>query len=182
MSTSLQVDTKHFLYMSIIDILKTRSNCLGSKFGCVIVNPLTNGSMYIGFNGGTISNNENDEIKNCGCLRCIKRSKGEIKSGERLDECVCVHAEPRALMWVPTDYKNTKLMNLYVQGLPCLACTKDIIDTGYVGNIYVYDDYYLDKTKTEKVKELFKENNIGIHYVNYSQVQNYKWQISQLPS
>lgn len=165
-------DTRHYVYMSIIDVIKTQSNCLGSKFACVIVNPHTNGSMYIGFNGSQINS---PEIKDCNCQRCFKRSKGEIKSGERLDECICIHAEPRALMWVPTDYHNSKLLDMYVQGLPCLDCTAQIIERGYIGNIYIYDDYYLDKEKTAKVKELFEKEGINIHYVNYSEVSNFKW-------
>lgn len=168
-------DVKHYLYMSMVDILRTQSNCLGSKFGCIIVNPHTNGSMYMGYNGSSC-----DDSKDCNCQRCIKRSKGEIKSGERLEDCVCVHAEPRALMWVPTDYFGSKLLNMYIQSLPCIDCANQIVERGYVGNIYVYDDYGVDKEKTARVKELFSNNGINVHYVNYSQVSNFKWQSSKL--
>jgi deoxycytidylate deaminase len=157
-------DKKHYVYMSIIDLLKEQSNCLGSKFGCVIVNPYLYGSMYFGFNGGQFKDDED-----CGCQRCIKRANGEIKSGENLNECTCIHAEPRALMWVPSNFKDKHFLDLYVQGLPCIDCAHEIINTGYVGRVFIRDDYYLDKSKTDIVKELFKQNHIDVYYINNSE-------------
>ena len=75
------------------EIAKLRSNCITRHIGAVIVKE--NRQIATGYNGTPSG------IKNCfegGCLRCMSRARGEIKSGERLDRCLCSHAEANAIM------------------------------------------------------------------------------------
>ena len=75
------------------EIAKLRSNCLTRHIGAVIVKD--NRQIATGYNGTPSG------IKNCfegGCPRCMARVKGEIKSGEGLDRCMCTHAEANAIM------------------------------------------------------------------------------------
>ena len=73
-------------------------------------------------------------LPNCnegGCDRCIDLT---ILSGERYDECLCLHAEENAIIRVDSDKcENGKL---YCSYHPCLGCAKKIIQIGIKEVIY----------------------------------------------
>src|SRR5919109_1504317 len=90
-------------------------------------------------------------VKNCyegGCLRCLARTKGEVKSGEGLDRCLCTHAEANAIMQCALfgNAGSTKGAMLYSTFAPCLECSKMAISVG-IKRIVVLADYPEDGTQ-----------------------------------
>ena len=114
-------------FMLQAEIAKLRSNCLTRHIGAVIVKD--NRQIATGYNGTPPG------IKNCyegGCLRCLARTKGEVKSGEGLDRCLCTHAEANAIMQCALfgNAGSTKGAMLYSTFAPCLECSKMAISVG----------------------------------------------------
>ncbi len=134
------------------EIAKLRSNCLTRHIGAVIVKE--NRQIATGYNGTPPG------IKNCfegGCPRCAARIKGEMKSGEGLDRCLCTHAEANAIMQCALfgNAGSTKGTTLYSTFAPCIECSKMAISVG-VKRIVVLADYPEDGT------QLLKEANIDL--------------------
>src|SRR5207244_10655571 len=109
------------------EIAKRRSNGLTRHIGAVIVKD--NRQIATGYNGTPSG------IKNCfegGCPRCMARVKGEIKSGEGLDRCMCTHAEANAIMQCALfgNAGSTRGATLYSTFAPCTECSKVRISVG----------------------------------------------------
>ena len=103
----------------------SRSNCITRKVGAVLVRNRI--ILSTGYNGTPAG------IKNCfdgGCERCAKRTRNEIKSGEELERCMCVHAESNALMHCSKLGINAENSTLYTTVTPCLECTKMALTAG----------------------------------------------------
>jgi len=134
------------------EIAKLRSNCLTRHIGAVIVKD--NRQIATGYNGTPSG------IKNCfegGCPRCAARIRGEMKSGEGLDRCLCTHAEANAIMQCALfgNAGSTKGTTLYSTFAPCIECSKMAISIG-VKRIVVLADYPEDGT------QLLKEASIDL--------------------
>jgi dCMP deaminase len=129
-------------FMLQAEIAKLRSNCLTRHIGAVIVKE--NRQVATGYNGTPPG------IKNCfegGCPRCMARVKGEIKSGDGLDRCLCTHAEANAIMQCAMfgTAGSTKGATLYSTFAPCIECSKMAISVG-IRRIVVLSDYPEDGT------------------------------------
>lgn len=114
-------------FMLQAEIAKLRSNCLSRQVGCVVVKE--NRQIATGYNGTPSG------ITNCfegGCPRCLDRHKGLIRSGERLERCLCTHAEANAIMQCALFGigSTTKNSTLYSTFSPCLECSKMVISVG----------------------------------------------------
>ena len=134
------------------EIAKLRSNCLTRHIGAVIVKD--NRQIATGYNGTPSG------IKNCfegGCPRCMARVKGEIKSGEGLDRCMCTHAEANAIMQCALfgNAGSTRGATLYSTFAPCIECSKMAISVG-IKRIVVIADY------PEDGSQLLKEAKIEL--------------------
>jgi dCMP deaminase len=143
-------------FMLQAEIAKLRSNCLTRHIGAVIVKE--NRQIATGYNGTPPG------IKNCfegGCPRCSARVKGEIKSGEGLDRCLCTHAEANAIMQCALfgNAGSTKGATLYSTFAPCIECSKMAISVG-IKRIVVIANYPEDGT------QLLKEANIELVKMN----------------
>lgn len=128
------------------EIAKLRSNCLTRHIGAVIVRD--NRQIATGYNGTPPG------IKNCfegGCPRCTARVRGEIKSGEGLDRCLCTHAEANAIMQCALfgNAGSTRDATLYSTFAPCIECSKMAISVG-IKRIVVLADYPEDGTQLLK--------------------------------
>ncbi|MEM3374672.1 MAG: dCMP deaminase family protein [Candidatus Woesearchaeota archaeon] len=144
-------------FIKIAKLISTRSSCLARQVGCVIVKD----KMIIstGYNGTPRG------IKNCdegGCQRCMDRKLGKINSGERLDECVCVHAEENALLQAAYNGISVKGATLYTSLCPCRYCAKHIINAG-ITKVFYSEKYALDEIS----KKLFEE--AGIEFIQYKE-------------
>jgi dCMP deaminase len=108
-------------FMSIAQVVATRSNCSRRKVAAVIVKD--NRIISTGYNGTPRG------IKNCnegGCPRC----NSDIPSGEGLGECLCSHAEENAIVQAAYHGISVKGATLYTTFSPCLLCAKMIINGG----------------------------------------------------
>ena len=139
-------------FLNLAKLVSTRSNCSRRKVGAVIVKD--NHIVATGYNGTPSG------TTNCfdgGCPRC----NGEHKTGEKLDECLCVHAEQNAIC------QSAKYGNaidggvIYITCSPCLTCLKLIINAGI--RRVVFGEWYREFNEQEK--NLIKE--AGIEVVHY---------------
>jgi len=141
-------------FMAIATVVATRSNCSRRHVGAVIVRDRH--ILSTGYNGTPHG------VKNCfegGCPRCAHTTK----SGDHLEECLCVHAEQNAICQAALHGHAIDGATVYVTLTPCLTCAKLIINSGirevvYAGN-YAFDDKVIDIFKQAGVKHRrFKGN------------------------
>jgi dCMP deaminase len=114
-------------FMLQAEIAKLRSNCLSRQVGCVIVKD--NRQIATGYNGTPTG------IVNCyegGCPRCLERKNGVIRSGDKLERCLCTHAEANAIMQCALfgTGSSTKGSTLFSTYSPCVECSKMVISVG----------------------------------------------------
>lgn len=118
-------------FMQLAEVIKKRSNCLRTPYGALIVKD--NRIITTGYNGTPHG------IKDCfdgGCERCLKREKGEIKTHEYQESCICIHAEQNAIIQAAYLGTTTKGGTMYATISPCSSCAKLIINAGIVQYIY----------------------------------------------
>lgn len=112
-------------FINIAKLVKTRADCLRRKVGAVIVKD--HRILSTGYNGTPYG------IKNCsegGCLRCLLRHQKKLKSGEKEESCICLHAEQNAIIQAAYLGVSTKGATLYSTSNPCSSCAKMIINAG----------------------------------------------------
>jgi dCMP deaminase len=117
-------------FMSIAQVVASRSNCVKRKVAAVIT--LDRRIISTGYNGtprGTRNCNEG------GCPRC----NGFAQGGTRLDECLCSHGEENAITQVAFHGSAIRGATIYTTFSPCLICTKMIINSGIVEVVYNSD-------------------------------------------
>jgi len=135
-------------FMSIARVVASRSNCVKRKVAAVVT--IDRRIISTGYNGtprGTRNCNEG------GCPRCNQLAEG----GTRLDECLCSHAEENAITQAAYHGVSLKGATIYSTFLPCLQCTKMIINSGIVEVVY-QSDYPLGATSNA----LFTEAGIQL--------------------
>ncbi|CAF0973770.1 unnamed protein product [Adineta ricciae] len=155
-SKAQQLTTTHLLcpnwddYFSMVAwITASHGNCVRHRVGCIIADA-DQRIVAAGYNGTP------DNIKKCdqgGCERCWDMS---IDSGERLDECICIHGEESALL--EAGRRQCCGATLYVTHSPCRQCSKKIAQSGI--RRVVYSQEY--SSGFEHVRKLFKEVNIEL--------------------
>ena len=122
-------------FLSLAQLVATRSNCIRRQVGAILVK----GRQIIasGYSGTPKG------IKNCdegGCKRCSDREKNIVKTNERKDLCICIHAENNALIQAAYHGISTKKTTLYLTVSPCLQCATLIINAGV--NAVIYPKHY----------------------------------------
>ncbi len=130
-------------FMSIAQVVASRSNCVKRKVAAIIVRDRR--IISTGYNGtprGTRNCNEG------GCPRCNNLAA----SGTALEECLCSHGEENAI--TQSAYHGTPLKGstLYSTFSPCLLCTKMIINAGIIEVVYNHE-YPLSTTAFDLLKE-----------------------------
>lgn len=134
---------EHFLEFAVL--ASNRSNCIKRKVGAVITE--SNIIISTGMNGTPSG------IINCyqgGCKRC----NSNIKSGEQLENCVCLHAEENAILHARQDLSKC---TLYCTHKPCLGCLKRIIQVG-IKTVY----YKLDYPVSDIYSDLVQQSRINL--------------------
>ncbi len=114
-------------FMKIANVVKTRADCLRRQVGAVIVKDYR--ILATGYNGTPY------KIKNCtegGCQRCLLRNQGKLKSGEKEESCICLHAEQNAIIQASYLGVSTKGATLYSTDNPCSTCAKMLINAGII--------------------------------------------------
>ncbi|KAG8827933.1 Deoxycytidine monophosphate (dCMP) deaminase [Serendipita sp. 401] len=113
-------------FMTLASLASQRSNCMKRRVGAILVRK--NRILATGYNGtprGLTNCNEG------GCPRC----NGKAKSGEALDECLCLHAEENALLEAGRERIGDGAV-LYCNTCPCLRCSVKIVQTGVKEVVY----------------------------------------------
>jgi dCMP deaminase len=138
-------------FMSIAQVVASRSNCVKRKVAAVVTRDRR--IVSTGYNGtprGTRNCNEG------GCPRCNDLAPG----GTGLLDCLCSHGEENAI--TQASYHGASLQNatLYTTFSPCLQCTKMIINSGL--SEVVYNAGY---PLGERALKLLKEAGVKLRQV-----------------
>ncbi|NLM76123.1 MAG: cytidine deaminase [Clostridiaceae bacterium] len=134
-------------FMSIVELVKTRSTCLRRQVGALIVKDKR--ILASGYNGAPVGCKHCDEV---GCLR----DKLGIPSGQRHEICRATHAEQNAIAQAAYSGVCIKDSTMYVTTQPCVLCAKLAINAG-VSKI-VFKGEYPD----ELAMELFQEAGVRV--------------------
>lgn len=136
-------------FLKLAKDVSERSNCCRRKVGAVIVKD--NHIIATGYNGTPIG------TTNCfegGCPRC----NHPHATGEKLDECLCVHAEQNAICQAAKYGNSVDGGHIYITCSPCLTCLKLIINSGITQ--IVFGEWY--KQFNEQEKKLIAEAHLVV--------------------
>lgn len=128
--------------MEIAHLVKTRSTCLRRQVGAVIVKDKN--VLATGYNGAP------SKISHCIDVGCLREKLG-IPSGERHEMCRGLHAEQNAIIQAALHGTSIKGSALYCTNLPCIICTKMIINSGI--ERIIYEDGYPDPLAEEMLAD-----------------------------
>lgn len=124
-----------------------RSTCIRRKVGAVISTP-EHAMISQGYNGSPRG------TPNCIDLGFCERQKNNVPSGQRLETCRAVHAEPNAIINAGLQGKSVKGDLLYCTTFPCQICAGIIVNAG-ISEIVYEADY-----PNEQAKKTFTEAGI----------------------
>lgn len=130
-------------FMEIAKVVSLRSNCIKRKVAAVVV--LDRRIISTGYNGTPRG------VKNCnegGCPRCNHFGP----SGDKLEECLCSHAEENAIVQAAYHGASIKGATLYSTYSPCLICTKMIINGG-ISEVVYNKAYNIEETPLKLLNE-----------------------------
>lgn len=113
--------------MEITRLVASRSTCLRRHVGAVIVKDKK--ILATGYNGAPSG------LPHCLDVGC-QRDKFGIPSGERHELCRGLHAEQNAIVQAAYHGVSIRGATLYCTNLPCIICTKMIINAGIKRVIY----------------------------------------------
>lgn len=139
-------------FLKLAKDVSERSNCCRRKVGAVIVKD--NHIIATGYNGTPAG------TTNCfdgGCPRCNHAHA----TGEKLDECLCVHAEQNAICQAAKHGNAVDGSHIYITCSPCLTCLKLIINAGI--KKVVFNEWY--KPFNAQEQNLIKEAKIDTEFV-----------------
>ncbi|KZV96949.1 hypothetical protein EXIGLDRAFT_642644 [Exidia glandulosa HHB12029] len=134
-------------FMTLAELAARRSNCMKRRVGAILVRGRR--IVATGYNGTARG------LKNCnegGCNACnLRRIPGE----EKLNECICLHAEENALLEAGRDRVSgwgDEATTLYCNTCPCLRCSVKIVQTGVKEVVYNHS-YKVDEASAKLFEE-----------------------------
>lgn len=128
--------------MAIAHLVSERSTCLRRKVGAVLVKEKR--ILATGYNGAPTG------LRHCLDIGCL-REKLRIPSGQRHELCRALHAEQNVLIQAACHGIPVQGSVLYGTNLPCVICTKMLINAG-IRSIY-YQEGYADQLSMEMLAE-----------------------------
>jgi len=129
-------------FMDIVELVGKRSTCLRRKVGAILVKDKR--ILTTGYNGAPMG------IAHCSETGCL-RDEWNIPSGERHELCRGLHAEQNAIIQAAYHGITINGATLYCSNLPCIICSKMIINAGIKEIIYRHG--YADKLAEDMLKE-----------------------------
>ena len=129
-------------FMDITLLVATRSSCLRRQVGALLVKDRN--ILATGYNGVPSG------ISHCEITGCL-REQLNVPSGERHELCRGLHAEQNAIIQAARHGVNIDGATLYCTTMPCIICTKMIINAGIIR--VVYAEGYADALAREMIKE-----------------------------
>ncbi len=142
MPTEYHRPTWEIYFMDIAELVAKRSTCRRRAVGAVIVK--NKRILSTGYNGAPSGL---DHCLDIGCLR----EKLQVPSGERHELCRGLHAEQNAIIQAAYHGVSINGATLFCTNLPCLICTKMIINSGI--KKIVYKSGYADPMSEQMLKE-----------------------------
>jgi dCMP deaminase len=113
--------------MQITRLVVSRSTCLRRQVGAVIVKDKK--ILATGYNGAPSG------LPHCLEVGCLRDEMG-IPSGERHELCRGLHAEQNAIIQAAYYGVSINGATLYCTNLPCIICTKMLINAGITRVVY----------------------------------------------
>ena len=129
-------------FMDITRLVANRSTCLRRQVGAILVKDRN--ILATGYNGVPSG------ISHCDALGCL-RERLKVPSGERHELCRGLHAEQNAIIQAARHGINIDGSALYCTTMPCIICTKMIINAGITTVIYA--EGYADELAREMLTE-----------------------------
>ena len=129
-------------FMDITRLVATRSSCLRRQVGALLVKERN--ILATGYNGVPSG------ITHCAVVGCL-RERLNVPSGERHELCRGLHAEQNAIIQAARHGININGATLYCTTMPCIICTKMIINAGVCK--IVYGEGYADELAREMIAE-----------------------------
>jgi len=139
-------------FIDITHLVATRSTCLRRQVGAILVKDRN--ILATGYNGVPSG------ITHCSETGCL-REQMHVPSGERHELCRGLHAEQNAIIQAARHGVNIDGATLYCTTMPCIICTKMIINAGI--KKVVYNEGYSDNLAASMIAEA------GIEVVNFSE-------------
>jgi len=134
-------------FMQITELVCCRSTCLRRRVGAVVVKDRH--ILATGYNGAPSG------IRHCietGCLR----EQMNVPVGQRHEICRGLHAEQNAIIQAASHGVNIDGADLYTTTMPCVICTKMILNAG------IAKVFYLEGYPDELSKTFFEESGIPL--------------------
>jgi dCMP deaminase len=128
--------------MDITRLVAKRATCLRRQVGAVLV--VDKRLLATGYNGAPSG------LAHCLEVGCL-REKNKIPSGERHELCRGLHAEQNVIIQAAFHGIRIQGATLYCTNLPCVICTKMIINAGI--KEIVYESGYADDLSREMLLE-----------------------------
>lgn len=135
--------------MNITLLVATRSSCLRRQVGALLVKDRN--ILATGYNGVPSG------ITHCEVAGCLRERLG-VPSGERHELCRGLHAEQNAIIQAARHGINIDGSTLYCTTMPCIICTKMLINAGIT--TVVYAEGYAD----ELAREMMGETGITVRH------------------
>ncbi len=132
--------------MDMAKLAARRSSCLRRAVGAVLVRDRR--MLATGYNGVPSGMAHCEEG---GCLR----ERLNVPSGERHELCRGLHAEQNAIIQAAFHGVSIRDASLYCTNLPCIICTKMLINAGVRRIVYL--DGYSDSLTMEMLSEVGME-------------------------
>ena len=129
-------------FMDITRLVATRSSCLRRQVGALLVKDRN--ILATGYNGVPSG------ITHCEVAGCLRERLG-VPSGERHELCRGLHAEQNAIIQAAKHGTNIDGATLYCTTMPCIICTKMIINAGITR--VIYGEGYADELAREMIAE-----------------------------
>ena len=142
MESSINRPTWEEYFMDITRLVAKRATCLRRQVGAVLV--VDKRLLATGYNGAPSG------LAHCLEVGCL-REKNQIPSGERHELCRGLHAEQNVIIQAAFHGIRIQGATLYCTNLPCVICTKMIINAGI--KEIVYESGYADDLSREMLLE-----------------------------
>lgn len=129
-------------FIEITRLVATRSTCMRRGVGALLVKDRN--ILATGYNGAPSG------ITHCSETGCLREQLG-VPSGERHELCRGLHAEQNAIIQAARHGVNIDGATLYCTTMPCVICTKMLINAGI--RRVVYDQGYADELARAMIAE-----------------------------
>jgi dCMP deaminase len=128
-------------FTDITRLVASRSTCCRRKVGAILVK--NKRILATGYNGAPSG------VPHCLDVGCLREELG-VPSGERHELCRGLHAEQNAILQAAHHGVSIDGADVYCTNLPCIICTKMIINAG-IRRVY-YLDGYADPLSAEMLR------------------------------